>query len=274
MLLTDFSRKEVRLFDRAHEDLGVLVEVVIERGCARFGSANEEEVRQPGHLSAIRDATTRSGLRQVQHFPPLWRHLTMMVLRRPRIDLFQALGIIIRPALRPAIQILAVVVMIFSLSFILFVLPGAGDEGAGSALHVFAREGMVSFHDALEKYRLDCGAYPDSRMGLQALVANPGIKRWNGSFTMRASLRATHGRGPTFTRTQEAAAGPDLLAPMENRGAICSTAIFRSDDPHAPLHESLFHAALKFFDFRIAPWLLLGSSVYALIQARSRPVRQ
>ena len=45
-----FNRRlGMRLLDRAHVNVGVLVKVVIKRGRACLGCANDEEIRKPGH---------------------------------------------------------------------------------------------------------------------------------------------------------------------------------------------------------------------------------
>jgi len=49
MLLSDFVREEIRLFDRTHIDLGMLVEVGTERRGACLRRADNEEIRNPGH---------------------------------------------------------------------------------------------------------------------------------------------------------------------------------------------------------------------------------
>jgi hypothetical protein len=125
---------------------------------------------------------------------------------------------------------------------------------------------------ALEKYRLDCGEYPDSGMGLQALITNPGVKGWNGPYY--EGLLGDPWRRPYIYENSGNAARARSLGADGKPGGDLFDGDLSSDDPYAPLHESSFHAAREFFDFMVAPWLLLGSSVYALIQARSRPVRQ
>lgn len=41
---------------------------------------------------------------------------------------------------------------------------------------------------ALDQYRLDVGAYPASGAGLQALVQNPNVPNWNGSYLKKTAV--------------------------------------------------------------------------------------
>jgi len=107
---------------------------------------------------------------------------------RPLTAYLQALGIAIYPALRPTIQICAVAGIAISLHLILFRLAVVCIIPAGSIQFAVARVRLERFSVALEKYRLDCGEYPDSNVGLKALVTNPGTKGWNGPY-IKESLR-------------------------------------------------------------------------------------
>lgn len=57
----------------------------------------------------------------------------------------------------------------------LFTKLGKGKQSA-------ARAQIELFSQALDQYRLDVGRYPSSQEGLNALVANPGIENWDGSY--------------------------------------------------------------------------------------------
>ncbi len=52
----------------------------------------------------------------------------------------------------------------------------------GKGKHSAARAQVELFSQALDQYRLDVGRYPSSQEGLNALVANPGIENWDGSY--------------------------------------------------------------------------------------------
>lgn len=57
----------------------------------------------------------------------------------------------------------------------LFTKLGKGKQAA-------ARAQIELFSQALDQYRLDVGRYPSSQEGLNALVTNPGIENWDGSY--------------------------------------------------------------------------------------------
>ena len=40
----------------------------------------------------------------------------------------------------------------------------------------------------LDQYRLDVGSYPSSGQGLDALVRNPGVANWNGSYLKKQAI--------------------------------------------------------------------------------------
>jgi len=57
----------------------------------------------------------------------------------------------------------------------LFTKLGKGKQAA-------ARAQIELFSQALDQYRLDVGRYPSSQEGLNALVTNPGVENWDGSY--------------------------------------------------------------------------------------------
>jgi len=191
-----------------------------------------------------------------------------MVSRRPHAGFLQALGIVIYPAVRPAIQLLAVAGIAISLHLILFTLTVTCVIPAGSTQYAIAQVRLMRFGEALEKYRLDCGAYPDSRVGLGALVTNPGAICWNGPYA-KEPLRDPWNRPFLYEISGNVPQVRSLGADGKPGGDLFN-ADLSSLAPLAPIPESSFHVAQAFFNFRIAPWLLLVGSVYALIRARSR----
>jgi len=193
-----------------------------------------------------------------------------MASRSPRIEFLQAVGIVIYPALRPATKLLAMMGIAVSLCLILYSLTVICVIPAGSTQYAIARVELTRFTEALQKYRLDCGGYPDPRVGLGALVTNPGAKGWNGPYT-KEPLRDPWNRPFLYKISGAVPLVRSLGADGKPGGNLFDTDL-SSDTPLAPIHESSFHAAQTFFDSRIAPWLVLGGSVYALIRARSRRV--
>jgi type II secretion system protein G len=124
---------------------------------------------------------------------------------------------------------------------------------AASAQYSWARVSLERFHKALEEYRLDCGAYPDARVGLRALVTNPGINGWNGPY-YKESLRDPWRRPYLYEMSGDVAVVRSLGADGKP-GRDLLDGELSSQDPDAPIHESSFHAAQRLFDFWLAPWL-------------------
>jgi general secretion pathway protein G len=191
-----------------------------------------------------------------------------MASRRLHIGFHQALGIAIYPALRPAIQLLAGTGIVISLILILFSLTVNCVIPAGSLKYMRTRVGLMRFNEALERYRADCGEYPDPRVGLKALVTNPGAKGWNGPY-VKGSLHDPWNRPYLYKISGNVPVVQSLGADGESGGDLFDADV-SSQAPLAPIPESSFHAAEEFFNFWIAPWLLLVGSVYALIRTRAR----
>jgi type II secretion system protein G len=191
-----------------------------------------------------------------------------MSSRRPLIGYSQALSIALYPAVRPTIQILAVVGIAISLQLILFSLTVVCIIPAGSIQFAVARVRLERFSAALDKYRLDCGEYPDSNVGLKALVTNPGTKGWNGPY-VEESLRDPWGR-PFLYEVSDGIPVVRTLGADGQPGGDRFDSDLSSRAPRVPIPESTFHVVQTFFNFWIAPWVLLAASVYALIRTRSK----
>jgi type II secretion system protein G len=188
-----------------------------------------------------------------------------MPSRRPRTALLAA-RTLLAPTLRSVIGFLAVMGIAISLNLVLLSLTAVCRMPAGSSQYAGAGMVLTQFNKALDKYRLDCEEYPDSRIGLQALMTNPGTKGWNGPY-FKGSLRDPWNRPFLYEISADVPVVRSLGADGKPGGDLFD-ADLSSQAPFAPIHESSFHAAEAFFNFRIAPWLLLVGSVYALIFLR------
>jgi len=77
------------------------------------------------------------------------------------------------------IEILVVMVMIALLASLvgpkLFPKLGKGKQSAAKAQ-------ISLIEQALDQFRLDVGRYPTTQEGLNALVTNPGMPKWEGSY--------------------------------------------------------------------------------------------
>jgi general secretion pathway protein G len=77
------------------------------------------------------------------------------------------------------VELLVVMVIIGLLAALvaprLFPKLGKGKQAAAKAQ-------IELLGQALDQYRLDVGAYPTTQEGLQALMANPGVEKWDGPY--------------------------------------------------------------------------------------------
>ena len=81
------------------------------------------------------------------------------------------------------IELLVVMVILAMLAAIvgpkLFTKVGKGKQSA-------AKTQIEMLGQALDSYRLDTGNYPNTSQGLNALVTNPGVEGWDGSYLKKA----------------------------------------------------------------------------------------
>ena len=182
------------------------------------------------------------------------------------IRLFRALGAILYQSLRPLLRFLALIGVVVTPCFILINLTAVCIIPAGSAQFALAQVRLEEFNQAFEKYRLDCRRYPDSRMGLEALVSNPGVPDWKGPY-VKGPLRDPWNRPFLY----EVSGGIPIVRSLGadgKRGGDLFDADLSSQAPMAPIPESAYHAARRFFSFWIAPWLLLLAFACLLIRMR------
>jgi len=55
-------------------------------------------------------------------------------------------------------------------------------QKVGSSKQKAAKAQIALFESALDAFRLDVGRYPTTEEGLQALVKNPGLAKWDGPY--------------------------------------------------------------------------------------------
>ncbi len=180
----------------------------------------------------------------------------------------RALGPARHPILRFIIRLLALAGAAVGTYRIEFDLNVRCAIPAGETRFAWAQISLERFGKALESYRADCGAYPDVKIGLKALVANPDISGWNGPYT-KGPLIDPWGRPYLY----EISAGiPNVrsLGADGKPGGDLFDGDLSSQNPMAPLQESRLHTTKRFFGERILPWLLLGTSLYAWFRARPR----
>lgn len=185
-----------------------------------------------------------------------------------RLQIARAHRMVVRPAITPVTQILAVTGIAIGFHLVSFSLTAHCGITAGTTRFAMAQVRLERFKEALEKYRSDCGEYPDSYIGLNALVGNPGAKCWNGPY-IEGPLRDPWGRPFLY----EPSAGVPLVQSLGADGKPGGD-LFDSDLSsqalRAPIPVSALHAALALLEYRVIPWLLLVASVGAMFRTCSR----
>ncbi len=82
------------------------------------------------------------------------------------------------------VELLVVMVIIGLLATL--VAPGLFKQ-FGKGQHEAAKAQVASIEQGLDKFRLDTGRYPTTQEGLNSLVTNPGIEKWDGPY-IKSSL--------------------------------------------------------------------------------------
>jgi general secretion pathway protein G len=85
------------------------------------------------------------------------------------------------------VELLVVILIISMLAA--FVAPRMF-KGLGKAQRDIARAKMASLEDAIARFYLDCGRYPDDSEGLEVLIVAPvGLEeKWNGPYLKQSEL--------------------------------------------------------------------------------------
>jgi general secretion pathway protein G len=114
------------------------------------------------------------------------------------------------------IELLVVITVIALLAALvgprLFPKLGKGKQAAAKAQ-------IELLGQALDQFRLDVGRYPTTQEGLNALVSNPGIEKWDGSYLKKSlpydpwgkpfvyTCPGTHGEYDLFSYGRDGALG-------------------------------------------------------------------
>lgn len=83
------------------------------------------------------------------------------------------------------IELLVVMVIIGLLAALVAprIFPSLGKGKTASA-----KAQIELLGQALDQYRLDVGQYPTTEQGLQSLVTNPGVQKWEGPYLKKSAV--------------------------------------------------------------------------------------
>ncbi len=83
------------------------------------------------------------------------------------------------------IELLVVMVIIGLIATL--VAPGLFKQ-FGKGQYEAAKAQVASIEQALDRYRLDVGSFPTTQEGLNALLTNPGVDKWDGPYVKSSLL--------------------------------------------------------------------------------------
>jgi general secretion pathway protein G len=98
------------------------------------------------------------------------------------VSIFRALKIIFAPVARPLIQLAAALGIVISLGFVLLGFVGGSPRDRNRTRYRIGSWHVQALAKEVERYRTDCGEYPSTRDGLNALVVDPGVDGWHGPY--------------------------------------------------------------------------------------------
>ena len=98
------------------------------------------------------------------------------------------LKIILAPVSTPVIQLAAGLVLVISLCWIVLVIFADPPRDRNHLRYLMGTLQVKAFAEAVERYRADCGRYPNVREGLNGLTAGQGIQGWHGPYLREVPL--------------------------------------------------------------------------------------
>lgn len=101
---------------------------------------------------------------------------------RSRVQIAEALRIILRPARRPLLQLLAVAGILFALRFVGLGTASCPGMSLQRKQYLLAAVRIEHLSAGLRKYRADCGRYPTAWEGLAQLWRSNGEACWHGPY--------------------------------------------------------------------------------------------
>ena len=170
-----------------------------------------------------------------------------------------------RSILRSAIQVLALAGVALGASQVVFELTAVCRIPKDQSQFAWAQVTLDEFGKALQRYRADCRSFPTLQIGLQALVANPGVTTWNGPY-FRGSLIDPWGR-PYLYDVGDGVAVVRSLGADGKPGGGRYDADLSSQNPMAPPYESRFQVARSYLQEKMEPWLVLAASLSIWVRA-------
>jgi general secretion pathway protein G len=172
-----------------------------------------------------------------------------------------AAGNLIRLVLRLVVRLAALAGMVVSGCWIVLALTTVCVIRKNQTQFVAAQFRLQYLGKALERYRADCGEYPDSGSGLKALRVDSGKEGWSGPYTDQP-LIDPWGRPYLYEISNGVPIIRSLGADGEPGGDLYDSDL-SSLNPMAPVRESKSHAARRYFEERVEPWLVFLASLYA-----------
>jgi general secretion pathway protein G len=88
----------------------------------------------------------------------------------------------IRPGQNPTIVILMILVLVILGGLLIGRMNMSAKIARRPTREMRAEKELRALRIALERFRIDCGRYPTTEEGLEALVLDPGVTNWGGHY--------------------------------------------------------------------------------------------
>jgi len=188
------------------------------------------------------------------------------------VRVFEAIRIILAPAITPLIQLIAVLVLAISLCLVLIGFSSRPARDHIGTRYVVGAWQVAALSEAVERYRADCGEYPSAREGFNVLVDDPGVEGWSGPYLKQKAPLDPWGRPYIYLRS--AGSAPEILSygadgkpGGEGIEADISSRYPWRTIPHNPHEVRTRHIWIGVW---IGGWLGLIGSLFVLIRTSRR----
>jgi general secretion pathway protein G len=179
--------------------------------------------------------------------------------------------IIVAPALTPLLQLIAGLGLVISLCLIVLGVFAEPPRDHNQVRYMLGTLQVEALAKAVERYKEDCGEYPDVRDGFNGLILDPGVEGWRGPYLKEVPLDPWH-RPYVYLRSADST--PEILSYGADRkpggeffDADISSRNVRHSMPHSPFE---IRARRLLIGIWIGAWFCLIGSLLVLRRTSRR----
>jgi len=196
------------------------------------------------------------------------------LLRRALLPLHWA-GIILAPALRPLIQIVAALVLAVSIPIALIGFVVEAPRDVNRLRYRACTLQIENIVHALDDFKADCGAFPSRNEELAVLVADPGNACWKGPYLKEVPVDPWN--RPFIYLPSANLATPEVVSYGADQ--LPGGEYFDADISSRNLHRSIPTTPREIHILRIqlgiwtGAWISLAGSIAVLAKTRRKKVK-